>query len=73
MNRNIWGDFQICISVPLTTHLCYSFCVSKKLFNIFMMLSPTMNAVSFEVGHNEASLILLSVILLLLLLFSLLL
>ena len=57
----------------LTRHLWFSFRVSKKPFNFFTMLSPSMKTVSFEVGDDGVLLTLLSLLLLFLLLFSLLL
>ena len=55
----------------LTRRLWFSFCVSKKPFNFFTILSPSMKTVSFEFGDDEVLLTLLSELLLLLLLFSL--
>ena len=55
----------------LTRHLWFSFRVSKKPFNFFIMLSPSMKTVSFEVGDDGVLLNLLSLLLLLLLMFSL--
>ena len=51
------------------------FLVSKKPFNFFNMLSPSMNTVSFDIcdGDGEMTLSLLMVLFLLLLLISLLL
>ena len=46
----------------LTRHLWFSFRVSKKPFNFFTMLSPSMDTVSFEVGDDWAPLTLLSVL-----------
>ena len=57
----------------LTRHLWFSFRVSKKPFNFFTILSPSMKTVSFEIGDDGVLLTLLSLLLLLLLLFSLLL
>ena len=56
-----------------TRHLWFSFHVTKKPFNFFTILSPSMKTVSFEVGDDGELLTLLSLLLLLLLLFSLLL
>ena len=36
----------------LTRHLWFSFCVSKKTFYFFTMLSPSIKTVSFEVGDD---------------------
>ena len=44
----------------LTRHLWFSFRVSKKPFNFFTMLSPSMKTVSFEVGDDEVLLTFLS-------------
>ena len=54
----------------LTRHLWFSFRVSKKPFNFYTMLSPSMKTVSFEVGDDQVLLTFLSQLLLFLLLFS---
>ena len=44
----------------LTRHLWFSFRVTKKLFNFFTMLSPSMKTVHFDVGDDEVPLTVLS-------------
>ena len=55
----------------LTRHLWFSFRVSKKLFNFFTMLFPSMKIVSVDDGDDGVLLTLFLVLLLLRVLFSL--
>ena len=70
-----WSSMQLILaelnSRAITRHLWYRFRVIKKPFNFLTMLSPTMNAVSFEL--DGVPLTVLSVLFSLMLLFSLLL
>ena len=45
MNRNIQGDFQICISAPLKTTKKHSYELSQKLFPNLLMCSTNLLSV----------------------------